>query len=232
MPDPPRAARTTRGPAPTLTAGVVLTPARTSAVVCRVVAGPVGLLAGELSLGTVERAGGHPVVPDYALTIVMLVLHGFAIGGAAIAADLVAVVAGFASILDTITAADQLGVHAAGIGVAAIGSAGVPVITVGRWTADAGARGASVTGGAGVAVVAGDAVVGVDAAEASIAAIIGADVVVVAASQACVHTLPRFTSISNRALVAVVAGGLIGRMHAEAIGTASIVGTWVPIVAV
>src|SRR5207244_1342767 len=104
-----------------------------------------------------------------------------------------------------------VGVDTAQSWVAGIVRADVAVVAVGRRAAHTGPRGASVSRGAGDAVIAGDGVGGVDAARSWVAGVGRADVAVVAVGRRAAHTGPRGAGVSRGTVVAVIAGdGVVG----------------------
>jgi hypothetical protein len=164
----------------------------------------IGLFTGQLSLVARHSARRHIVIPDLALTIVVLVLDGLAVRRAAVATYLITVVASFAGILHTIATADELDMDAAGICVAAIRGAGIAVITVQSGATNAGASSTGITGGARIAIVTARGVVGVDTAGFSTAAVIGADVAVVTIRWCTADTFATSTHVESRAGIAVI----------------------------
>ena len=161
----------------------------------------------------------------------MNILHGLAICRTTVAANLVAVVAGFAGVLDAVAAANQCRMNAAAVGIAAIGGASIAIIAVEGRTADAGAGGAGVAGGAGIAVVTRGAVVGIDTTGLRVAAIIGANVAVVAVGRRAADALATGADIEGGASIGVVAFHRVVDELATDPGDAGIIGAQVVIVA-
>src|SRR5439155_137837 len=123
-------------------------------------------------------------------------------------------------------------VDAARAGVAGVVGAGVGVVAVRRRSADAGAGGARVARCAGIAVVAGNGVVRVDAARAGVAGVVGAGVVVVAIRRGSAAAGAAGAGVVRGAGVAVVAGGGVVGVNATRARIAGVVGARVGVVAV
>src|SRR5262249_54843653 len=117
-------------------------------------------------------------------------------------------------------------------GIAAIVGAGVAVVAVGRRAADAEPAAARVVGGAGVAIATGGGIVHVEAAGGRVAAVVGANVVVVAIEAGPTHAGPVAAGVVRGAGVVVGAGGGIGRVDTAALRVAGVVGADVAVVAV
>src|SRR5262249_52864235 len=111
-------------------------------------------------------------------------------------------------------------------------SAHVAVIAVGRWPAHAAPVAARVAGGAGTAVVARGFVVGVHAADAGVAAVVGAHVPVVAVGWWPTVAEAAAARVVRRAGVVVAArSGVVG-VDAARLRIAAVVGTDIAVVAV
>jgi len=125
-----------------------------------------------------------------------------------------------------------VGAYAAAGGVAAVVGADVAVVAVRGRAAHACPAAARVAGGAGVVVVARSIVVGVHAAGGGVAAVVGAEVAIVAVGRRAAHARPTAARVAGRTGVAVITrGGVVG-VHAAGGGVAAVVGTDIAIVAV
>jgi hypothetical protein len=174
------------------------------AVPGRQVAGAEGLLAGEFGLVGGHRPRGHVVVPDHTLAIVVHVGFDTTVSGTAVAIVIVAIVAGLARVFHTIATAGQRGVDAAGIRVAAVGRADIVVVAVFVGAPHARSAGTGVRSRTGVAVVAGHRVVGVDAPDISVTAIVGTWIAVVAIGRRTPDTGPVGAQVKGSARVVIV----------------------------
>src|SRR6185295_13313674 len=125
-----------------------------------------------------------------------------------------------------------VGVRAAGRGIAAVVGTDVAVVAVRRRAPDTRATGTGVVGRTRAAVVAGLGIVRVHAAASRVAAIVRADIGVVAVRRRAPDTRATGTGVVGRTRAAVVAGLGIVRVHAAASRVAAVVGADIGVVAV
>ena len=151
---------------------------------------------------------------------------------ASIAADLIAIVALFSSVGDTIAAAIRYGgMEAPRIGVTGLSSAGIAIVgTINFLPRDAFAARAQVVLSTDVGVVTGQIVGRVDAALERITVVVGAELVIVTGENPGGDALPIPTVVPGRAFVVIGAGCGVGSVNAARIRGTRIIGTGVQVV--
>jgi hypothetical protein len=103
-------------------------------------------------------------------------------------------------------------VYAGGLWVASIIGAGIAVIAVAWFSRLALTAGADVVESAGIAVVAGGGVVGVDTPESDITSVVGAEIVIVAMEGCGGGAGTGFADVTDGTGVVVAAGILVGQV--------------------
>jgi len=149
----------------------------------------------------------------------------------ALACSIKAITGGGAGII-VITGGAVVGMDAAGSGVAAVVSAEIAVITVWRRTADTNTAGAGVGSSAGIAVIAGSGIVGMDAAGRGVAAVGGADVSVIAIEGGAADTDSAGAGVGSGTGIAVIAGGGVVGMETAGSGVAAVSGAEIAVITV